>query len=100
MGYDWRRLPQLKDKYVANVFNGLDIGFSINDASDHFINQIELFWFLMIDEDIATEMLMFSVHWGLEPLVRLSVELGNEAKWMSKYPIHKGYRSCYAQINQ
>ena len=95
MSYDWRRLPQLKDKYTKSVFNGLEIGFPINDASDHFITQIELFWFLMIDEDVATEMLLHSVTWSLEPLIRLSIELNNEAEWISKYPHHKGYESNY-----
>ena len=95
--YDWRNLPQLKDKYVLNVFNGIEIGFDINEASDHFITQIELFWFLKIDEDIATEMLMYSTDWGLEPLIRLSLELDNESKWLSKLTniYKKGYVSNY-----
>lgn len=95
MSYDWRVLPQLKDKYVANVFNGLEIGFSISDASDHFITQIELFWFLKIDEDIATDMLMHSTSWDLEPLIKLSVELNNEAQWLAGYPHKAGYRTNY-----
>ena len=95
MGYDWRALPQLKEKYVENVFNGLDIGFDIREASDHFITQIELFWFLKIDEEIAIEMLVRSNDWLLEPLMRLSIELNNEAKWLAKYPHHKGYKSNY-----
>jgi len=95
ISYDWRNLPQLKDKYVLNVFNGIEIGFDISEASDHFITQIELFWFLKIDEDIATEMLMFSTDWKLEPLIRLSLELDNESKWLSKYTTiyKKGYVS-------
>jgi hypothetical protein len=95
LNYDWRNLPQLKDKYVQSVFTGLEIGFNISEASDHFITQIELFWFLKIDEDIAIDMLIFSGSWGLESLIRLSVELDNESKWLSGYPHHKGYKSNY-----
>tara|TARA_R110002110_G_scaffold415850_1_gene657995 strand:+ start:24979 stop:25269 length:291 start_codon:yes stop_codon:yes gene_type:complete len=95
MSYDWRALPQLKDKYVNNVFNAIEIGFPIKDASDHFITQIELFWFLRIDEDIASDMLLFSKYWKLEPLIRLSIELNNEAKWLAGHPDSKGYKSNY-----
>lgn len=97
MSYDWRNLPQLKDEYVKRVFNGLETGFDITEASDHFITSIELFWFLKIDEDIATEMLMHSVFWSLESLIRLSIELNNEAKWLSSYPHQKGYKSNYSE---
>lgn len=85
--YDWRRLPQLKDKYVSRVFKGMDTGFPMSDASDHFITDIEIFWFLRIDEDIAIDMFGFSswkgFYWTLEALIRVSLELEN--KLANKY---------------
>ena len=70
MSYDWRELPQLKNNYVSDVFNNLEIGFEMCEASDHFITLIEKFWFLKIDEEIAVDMLIVSEDWKLEPLIR------------------------------
>ena len=78
--YDWRELPQLKDKYVESVFNKLEIGFPMNEASDHFITKIERFWFLKIDEEVAIDMLIHGHSWHLKQLIRVSQELDNEYK--------------------
>lgn len=83
--YDWRVLPQLKDKYVNSVFECLEMGFPIEDASDHFITDIERFWFLKIDEEIAVEMLANYQTGDLNQLILVSLTLGNEIKF------HKGY---------
>ena len=80
--YDWRVLPQLKDKYVKSVFEKLEIGFPMNEASDHFITDIERFWFLKIDEEVAVDMMIAANYWGLNTLMRVSIELDNETKFV------------------
>jgi hypothetical protein len=86
MGYDWRVLPQLKKKYVKSVFDELETGFQMSDASDHFITDIERFWFLKIDEAVAVDMIICEQHYDLNKLIRISQELDNETKWRNSYP--------------
>jgi len=76
--YDWRLLPVFKDEYVTRVFNELEMGFPIDEASDHFICEIERFWFLRISEDLCIDMLIHSGFWDLSSLIRLSLEIGND----------------------
>ena len=85
MNYDWRALPQLKNKYVKRVFEATEQGFPIEEASDHFITDIERFWFLKIDEDIAVEMLIHDQYNDLNQLILVSLTLGNEKKWRESY---------------
>ena len=84
--YDWRVLPQLKDKYVKSVFDQLEKNFPINEASDHFITDIERFWFLKIDESVAVEMIIREQYYNLNDLINVSLHLGNEDKWRNSYP--------------
>lgn len=84
--YDWRVLPQLKDKYVKSVFDQLEIGFPMSEASDHFITDIERFWFLKIDECVAVSMIIGSDSRDLNKLILVSELLDNENKWRSGYP--------------
>tara|TARA_Y100000310_G_C20474754_1_gene711852 strand:+ start:442 stop:708 length:267 start_codon:yes stop_codon:yes gene_type:complete len=83
--YDWRALPQLKDKYVKSVFDELGMGFPINEASDHFITKIERFWFLKIDKEIAIEMMWANQGDNLNVLMLVSETLDNETKWQSSF---------------
>ena len=84
--YDWRVLPLLKDKYVKSVFDQLEMNFTINEASDHFITGIERFWFLKIDESVAVEMIIREQYHNLNDLINVSLHLGNEDKWRNSYP--------------
>ena len=75
--YDWRGLAELKAKYVSNVFKALEFNFLIDEASEHFIIDIEAFWVLKIDEDVAIDMLLNSYDWNLDHLIAVSKHLDN-----------------------
>ena len=78
---DWRVLPQLKELYVKNVWEKLENGFPMGEASDHYIAKIERFWFLKIDEEIAIQMLLTGQASDLRHLIAVSLALDNETKW-------------------
>lgn len=79
MSYDWRALPQLRDKYVASVFAQIE-DFPIDEASDHYITNIELFWHMKIDEHIAVDMWLSQLDAckDLRQLMLVSHACGNE----------------------